>query len=96
VTSYNDVTALATSPGLLARLTGCAAMEAVPRPQMWVNDHIYELVSRSDWLEAWEYAENQKTANVNQDTGARVDVINDGMILASVQAVREAQAGSPA
>lgn len=74
------------SRGLWERLVAAAAQEDIAQPEIWVNDNLWPLVSRTDWLTAWEYAEDTMTANHNPDVGARDDVINDAMILAAVQA----------
>jgi hypothetical protein len=84
---YNTVMNMTKSAGLKNRLIGCAAQEGRADAQLWVEQNIFRLVKGSDWVSAWEYAEDTKTVNVNPDTGARDDVINDGMILAAVQSV---------
>ena len=83
---YNTIMNMSKSIGLKNRLTGAAAQEGRADAQIWVDQNIWSLINSSEWVSAWEYAEDTKTVNVNQDTGARDDVINDGMILASVQA----------
>jgi len=63
-------------------------MEGEAQPSAWTAQHIWEVVSRSEWADAWDYATDQYNVNQNPDTGKRTDVINDGMILAAVQDVR--------
>ena len=48
-------------------------------------------MARPDWVEAFAYGRTPRPQNHNPDSGARNDVINDGMILAAVQAVRAAE-----
>lgn len=85
--SYQTVTDMHANAALFNRLTGCAAQEAVSGdPAAWVAEHIWVLISHTDWIDAWAYAEDTKTVNQNQDTGMRDDVINDAMILSAVQA----------
>lgn len=86
--SFSALAAMRQSQGLQQRVTACAAMEGVDFPDQWSQLHTWKIIARPDWVDAFAYAEDNKTANVNQDTGARTDVINDGMILAAVQAVR--------
>jgi hypothetical protein len=86
---YNTVISMTKSKGLRDRLVGCAAIEGRADAPMWVDQNIWRLVNDVSWVEAYEYAENTKNRNVNQDTGDRDDVINDSMILSRVQAVIE-------
>lgn len=85
--SYTDIAIMATSPSLIGRATAAAAEQGITEPGNWVARNIWRIVAQPGWDEAWNYAEGTKTINVNQDTGARDDVINDGMILAAVQAL---------
>jgi hypothetical protein len=75
------------SQGLLRRIAGAAAEQGAENPFMWANNYIWKLASHSDWVSAWDYAEASKTVNQNPDTGARDDVITDGMLLSAVQAL---------
>lgn len=84
---YQTPMNMSKSTGLKNRLTGAAALEGRADAPMWVEQNIWRLINDSSWVSAWEYAEDTKTVNVNQDTGARDDVINDAMILSRVQAI---------
>lgn len=84
---YTTPMNMSKSPGLKNRLIGAAALEGRADAPMWVDQNIWRIINADDWITAWEYAEDTKTVNVNPDTGAREDVINDGMILARVQAI---------
>jgi hypothetical protein len=86
--TYYAVTAMASNIALRDRIASAAATEGEADPFGWLNRNIYTVVARADWVSAWDYAEENKTVNVNPDTGARDDVINDGMILAAVQAIQ--------
>lgn len=89
--SYTAASVMAGSNSLLQRITACVAQEGEEQPYVWAQTHMWKLVSRQDWIDAWAYAENHPNhRNMNQDTGARDDVIDDGMILSAVQAVRSA------
>ena len=90
--SYNAVPEMAESEGLKRRLVGAAAQEGRADAKIWVEQNIYSLVSHTDWVTDWSYAQNTKTINNNPDTGARDDVINDAKLLSSVQALITAQA----
>ena len=85
--SYRSLAEMKLSATLLQRIAACAALEGVDQPENWVAVYQWKIISRSDWVDAWSYARDNGTANVNPDTGARDDVINDAMILAAVQAV---------
>lgn len=91
--SYLSVVEMAGNQSLLSRIVASAAAEGQENPLQWAQDNIWKLVSAPDWDEAWEYARNTWTADSNPDTGIRPGVINDGMILAAVQALRTAQGG---
>jgi hypothetical protein len=86
--SYYAVSAMSTNSALRDRIISAAAQEGEQDPLTWAATHVYEVVSRTDWVEKWDYAEDTKTRNVNPNTGERDDVINDSMILAAVQDVR--------
>jgi len=90
--SLNALSQMRHSGGLVARVTACVAQEGEAQPENWVVSNLWKVTARSDWIQAWAYAEEVKTVNVNPDTGQRDDVITDAMILAAVQAVR----GTPA
>lgn len=89
---YKTIIDMSRSTSLKNRLIGAAAQEGRADAEMWVTQNIWRLVKGQDWVASWEYAESTKTVNVNPDTGARDDVINDGMILAVVQHVIAANA----
>ena len=84
--ALHDIVTMAGSGSLMQRIAACAAGQGIEPPYGWASDHIWGIVSSSEWEAAWAYAEDAKTVNVNPDTGARIDVINDGMILSAVQA----------
>lgn len=73
------------SPGLRNRLIGAAAQKGRADAELWVQQNIWRIVSDEDWVEAYGYAENTKTRNVNQDTGDRDDVISEGMISSKIE-----------
>jgi len=88
--SYSALHRMKESRGLWERLVSAAAQESILHPESWVNENHWPLVSRSDWLDAWKYAEDTMTVNHNPDIGARDDVLNDGMLLAAIQDVNVA------
>lgn len=91
--SYTDIIQMAQSSSLIAREIACAAAENIPNPAQWVSEHSWKLASTPGWAAKWSYAVDTATVNVNPDTGARNDVINDNDILAAVQALRAAETG---
>ncbi len=86
--SYQSQVQMASSQSLIARIGACAASEGEDVPMQWAQQNVWSLVVQEGWDEAWAYAEATRTVNQNPDTGARDDVINDGMILAAVQVAR--------
>lgn len=75
---------------LWKRVTACVAMEGEPSPSAWVSEHQWALSTQPGWGEAWaSFLVSNQVSNVT-DPGDREDVITDGMILASVQALRAA------
>lgn len=85
--SYSSIVEMSLSQTLAARIAACVADEGfVGDPTAWVREHVWAVVaSDSGWAAAWDSARASGSDNVNPDTGARDDVITDGMILAVVQ-----------
>jgi hypothetical protein len=92
--SYRGLAEMKKSTGLFERIVACAAQEGFASPEIWVSENYWRIIANDEWVTAWQYAEDTKTENVNQDTGARSDVVNDGMILSAVQA-RKAETEVP-
>lgn len=84
--SYAAVVQLARSSSLLDRVAAAAAKEGQDSPQSWALERAWRFAAEPGWAEAWAYAKDTQSVNVNPDTGAREDVISDAMILAAVQA----------
>lgn len=80
--SYNAISAMAHDGELRNRVVACAAQEGVTYPSMWADQYIWNVVSPTDWTQAYKYALDSG----NQKPGYDEAVITDGMILASVQA----------
>lgn len=89
--SYQSITEMASSQSLLARIVACAAAEGQDNPLAWAQTNVWAVCSAPDWDEAWDYAKATETLDHNPDTGARPGVINDQMVLSSVQTVRANQ-----
>lgn len=89
--SYQSVVEMAGSQSLLARVVAAAAGEGLTEPLQWAQANIWQVVSEPGWTDAWDYAQGVASVNVNPDTGARNDVINDNMILGAVQAIMAEQ-----
>ena len=88
---YSTIAVMARDSFLRERFIGCAAQELgatdpAADPQAWVVDNIWALVSAPGLADSYQFAEDNKTVNVNPETGARTDVIDDATILATVQA----------
>ena len=84
--SYNSIMEMTASMSLMQRIAACAAEEGyVGNPMGWVQGSIWQIVSEGNWDAAWDSARAAGSVNVNPDTGARDDVITDGMILSVVQ-----------
>jgi len=91
--AYNTIVAIAGSTSLTERVAAAAAQEGIEDPVAWAQRHVWQLAAEPGWAEAWQYALDAYTLNVNPDTGQRNDVINDAMILAAVQAITAEEAG---
>lgn len=87
---YSDIIQMAQSASLIARVTACAASEGISDPGAWAQNRAWKIASTPGWAAKWAYAVDTATVNVNPDTGARIDVINDNDILAAVQAIKAA------
>lgn len=86
--AYSSIVEMAQSNSLLNRVAAAAAGEGESDPLTWVHQNAWEIAAQPGWADAWDYARDNATADDNPDTGARPAVISDGMILASVQAIR--------
>lgn len=91
--SYLGIVQMAGSQSLLSRIVAAAAAEGQIEPLAWAQRNIWRLASMPGWAEAWAYAIDTATADVNPDTGMRPGVINDSMILSAVQSLRSAEQG---
>ena len=89
--SYQSVVEMASSQTLLSRIVAAAAGEGQTEPLQWAQANVWALVSSPGWADAWAYAQETATDDVNPDTGIRPGVINDAMILSAVQALRAEQ-----
>lgn len=85
--TYQSVVEMARNQSLIQRVAAAAAAEGIENPVVWAQTNIWQIASRSDWAEAWDYASSTYTLDYNPDTGARPGVINDQMILTAVQAL---------
>lgn len=86
MSNYNSTRQMVASESLRLRVTAAAAGEGLLSPDQWVRDQMWFLASNSEWIEAWTYAKDAESLDHNPDTGARPGVINDAMILSTVQA----------
>lgn len=84
--SYSGIVAMAGSVSLRDRIVAAAAEQGVENPQAWTGANLWAVVNAPGWDDDWQFAVDNATVNVNPDTGARDDVINDAKILAAVQA----------
>jgi hypothetical protein len=83
---YASIVEMVASQSLLARVAASAADEGyVGDPMEWARQNLWAVVSAADWVAAWDSALATASNNANPNTGARDDVITDGMILARVQ-----------
>lgn len=87
--SYRSIVEMATSASLRDRIMACAAECGVAGPLDWTNRHIHRIVATNDWGAPWDYAQDTYNINMNPDTGARLDVISDEMILTAVTKILE-------
>lgn len=85
--AYSDIYAMASSPSLLNRIAAAAASEGIDNPYDWTRVRMWQLAASPGWADDWAYAVATSSTNVNPDTGARSDVIDDSQILAAVQSL---------
>ncbi len=94
--AYASIVEMVGSSSLTARVAACAADEGyVGNPAEWARQNMWAVASTADWTAAWDSAQATASTNHNPDTGARDDVITDGMILAVVQPMILALTGPP-
>lgn len=84
--SFADTWAMSQDEDLRHRIVACCALEQIPAPEWWERDHHWQIVARTDWADAYAYAQ----ASGNDRPGLDAAVITDGMILSAVQTVRGA------
>jgi len=80
--SYNTIVKMAQDLDLRLRLIAAAAQEQDENPADWVDRNRWNIVARSDWNAAYEYAVLTGNPTPGHDEG----VITDPMILSAVQA----------
>jgi len=86
--SYTTMVEIANNVSLLHRVAAAAAAEGLQTdPLAWAQEHSWLIASQPGWADAWQYAIDTATDDVNPDTGMRPGVINDQMILSAVQAL---------
>jgi hypothetical protein len=92
--THMDLVVMVGNQSLLHRIAAAAAEHGIADPPAWVEQNKWQVCTQPGWVEAWEYAEGSKTVNLNPDTGARTDVINDGMVTSAVAEVVATQQAS--
>jgi hypothetical protein len=84
---YATINRIAQDPGMLGRVTACAAQQGVQEaPDGWAWENRHRWASAPGWGATWDSA----VAGGIQDPGADPAVITDGMILAQLQAMAAA------
>lgn len=94
--TYTSIVDMGNSQSLLSRVAAAAAQQGNTTPRQWAANNLLALAADANftWADKWDYAKGSETINVNPDTGARTDVINDQDILTAVQAYKAAQPGA--
>lgn len=87
---YSSVVEMASNQTLFNRCVAAAAEQGELQPDGWVSNNIWHLAASPGWDDAWEYAKSTG----NNAPGEHSGVIDDAMILAAVQARRDALAGA--
>jgi hypothetical protein len=84
--TYRSIVEMSGSASLIERVAACAAEEGYKDdPTVFARNNIWQIIATGNWDAQWDSAKASETVNVNPDTGARDDVITDGMILSVVQ-----------
>lgn len=90
--SYLIQSKMAQDYGLIMRIAACAASEGVvDRPESWADNNRQRIVAAPGWAAAWASA----VAAEDDNPGENEAVITDGMILAAVQPIIEAEVIPP-
>jgi hypothetical protein len=89
--TYQSIVEMSGSASLIERIAACAAEEGYKdNPVLFAQSNIWQIIATGNWDAEWDSARASATVNVNPDTGARNDVITDGMILSVVQPMVQA------
>lgn len=84
---YLSVARMAIDSDLLARITGCAAIEGESNPEVWTRRNRWAMAAQPGWAAAWDYG--IASDEVDDETlGSNPGVISDAMILSAVQSIR--------
>jgi hypothetical protein len=84
--TYQSVVEMSKSESLIARVAACAAEEGFQDdPMSFARNNIWQIIAAGNWDTQWDSAQASGSVNDNPDTGARNDVVTDGMILSVVQ-----------
>lgn len=86
--SYLTQSKMAQDYGLIMRIAACAATEGSVSPTSWADNNRQRIVAAPGWAAAWASA----VAAEDDNPGENEAVITDGMILAAVQPIIEAEA----
>jgi len=86
--SYRTQALLAQDQNIIQRITACASTQGIRDPQQWAWSRAWEFSAEPGWDDAYSYALNVGKTEPGNEEG----VITDGMILASVQALRATEA----
>lgn len=83
--AYSDIVEISQSGGLRLRVIACIATQAhITNPENAVGNYWWKIAATPGWDEAWAYKQGVDP-DFEGDIGTLEDVINDSMILASVQ-----------
>ena len=79
--TYTALSAMSQSQSLMNRIVAAASLKGFNQsPETTVQQYKWRVISRQDWVTAWQSATDGYTTQFNPDTGARPDVITDTMI----------------
>ena len=85
--AYLDVASMVKSESLTERMYAAISKEGIDPPEQWQFERRWKLASQPGWDAAWASA----VAGGMDDPGADPGVITDGMILAAIQGLIEAE-----
>lgn len=82
-----DYTKVANDGDIQARVAACVATKGEADPVSWATANRWKVATFGTIAESYQYAEVNKTINVNPRTGQRTDTVLDSVLEDAVDAI---------